>query len=54
MKEIWIDIKGYEGLYQVSNYGNVRSLDRISIMKNGVSRFILGRELRKKIMGMDT
>lgn len=25
--EIWKDIKGYEGLYQVSNYGNVRSLD---------------------------
>ena len=26
--EIWRDIKGYEGLYQVSNYGKVRSLDR--------------------------
>lgn len=51
MKEIWIDIKGYEGLYQVSNYGNVRSLDRTSIMKNGVSRFVLGRELRKKDNG---
>ena len=24
--EIWKDIKGYEGLYQVSNLGNVRSL----------------------------
>lgn len=24
--EIWKDIKGYEGLYQVSNYGNVKSL----------------------------
>lgn len=29
MKEIWKDIKGYEGLYQVSNMGNVKSLDRI-------------------------
>ena len=27
--EIWKDIKGYEGLYQVSNLGNIRSLDRI-------------------------
>lgn len=27
--EQWRDIKDYEGLYQVSNYGNVRSLDRI-------------------------
>lgn len=24
--EIWKDIKGYEGLYQVSNLGNVKSL----------------------------
>lgn len=29
MKEIWKDIKGYEGLYQVSNLGNVKSLDAI-------------------------
>ena len=28
MEEIWKDIKGYEGLYQVSNMGRVRSLDR--------------------------
>ena len=27
MREIWKDIKGYEGLYQVSNYGNVKSLN---------------------------
>lgn len=26
--EIWKDIKGYEGLYQVSNLGNVKSLTR--------------------------
>lgn len=24
--EIWKDIKGYEGLYQVSNFGRVKSL----------------------------
>lgn len=29
MKEVWRDIKGYEGYYQVSNLGHVRSLDRI-------------------------
>ncbi len=29
MKEIWKDIKGYEGLYQVSNLGRVKSLDKI-------------------------
>ena len=26
--EIWKDIEGYEGMYQVSNLGRVRSLDR--------------------------
>jgi len=29
MEEIWKDIKGYEGLYQVSNLGNVRKLEEI-------------------------
>lgn len=28
MEEIWKDIDGYEGLYQVSNLGNVKSLPR--------------------------
>lgn len=28
MDEIWLNIHGYEGLYQVSNLGRVRSLDR--------------------------
>lgn len=33
-EEIWKDIEGYEGLYQVSNMGRVRSLDRKSKSKN--------------------
>ena len=28
MKETWKDIKGYEGLYQISNLGRVKSLKR--------------------------
>lgn len=28
MIELWKDIKNYEGLYQVSNLGNVKSVDR--------------------------
>lgn len=35
-KEIWKDIKGYEGSYQVSNTGKVRSLDKID--RNGCKR----------------
>ena len=29
MKEIWKDIKNYEGIYQVSNYGRIRRLERV-------------------------
>lgn len=28
-KEIWIDIQNYEGIYQISNLGNVKSLARL-------------------------
>ena len=28
MSEIWKDIEGYEGLYQVSSYGRIKSLER--------------------------
>ena len=28
MKEIWKDINGYEGIYQISNFGRVKSLER--------------------------
>ena len=35
MKEIWKDIEGYEGLYQISNLGNVKSLHRIANIPNG-------------------
>lgn len=34
MKEIWKDIPNYQGLYQVSNLGNVRSLDRKKLQWN--------------------
>ena len=39
--EIWKDIKGYEGKYQVSNLGSVKSVERISTT---------GQRLHEKIM----
>lgn len=33
--EIWKDCKHYEGLYQVSNYGRVKSLERDIVYKDG-------------------
>ena len=40
-KELWATIKGYEGLYEVSNYGNVRSLKygKIKILKPAKNKF---------------
>lgn len=35
MEEVWKDISGYEGWYQVSNLGNVRSLKRRITKVNG-------------------
>lgn len=35
MKEMWKDIPGYVGLYQVSDLGRVRSVDRVIPRKNG-------------------
>lgn len=40
MEEVWKDIKGYEDLYQVSNYGNVRSLNYNKTGKTRILRTI--------------
>lgn len=34
LNEEWRNIEGYEGLYQVSNYGRVKSLDRLVNQKH--------------------
>ena len=46
MKEIYKDVKGYEGLYQVSNLGNVKSLDRITNASDFDRRY-KGKQLSK-------
>jgi len=38
-KEIWKDITGYEGYYQISSHGNVKSLDRIIFQSNNSKLF---------------
>lgn len=44
-QEIWKDVNGWEGQYQVSNFGNVRSLDKVIRQFYG-SRTIKGRQLK--------
>ena len=50
MIEVWKDIKGFEGRYQVSNLGNVKSLPRVIRQEytqhnHAVSRVLKGSEL---------
>ena len=53
--EIWKDIEGYEGLYQVSNFGRVRSLDRTITCPNRWGKFS-ERRYKGRILtpGVDT
>lgn len=47
--EIWKDIPGYEGIYQVSDFGRLKSLDRTVFSKTGMPRTIKGRELKPRL-----
>ena len=38
MEEIWKPVVGYEDLYEVSNLGKVRSIDRIIVNNLGISK----------------
>lgn len=49
MKELWKDIKGYEGCYQVSNLGRIKSLDRMTNNQYG-EYFMKGRILKNSII----
>ena len=44
-EEIWKDVKGYEGVYRVSSFGRVRSLDRVS----SIGRKLKGKVLKQKV-----
>lgn len=48
--EVWKDIIGYEGLYQVSNLGRVRSYDKVIKMSDGRVRHDKGRLLKTSIV----
>lgn len=49
MREIWKDIEGYEGMYQVSNLGNVKGLDRYVKQLHGGVQFKKGQPLKQKL-----
>ena len=47
-EEIWLPVPYYEREYDVSNFGRVRSVVRVVEDKNGITRFLPGKELRIK------
>lgn len=46
--EIWRPVVGYEGCYEISNLGNMRSLTR-TVMRGGLLALIQGLPLRLKV-----
>jgi hypothetical protein len=46
MTEIWKEIKGYEGYFEVSNLGNFRSKDRMVKYKQSGMRLYPGKSLK--------
>lgn len=48
-KEQWRPVVGYEGCYEISDHGNVRSLDRTILKSNGVNYPKKGGILKKKL-----
>lgn len=49
MEEIWVDIRGYEGFYQISNLGRVKSLDREIVRVDGKKKIFKGKILNQQI-----
>ena len=50
--EVWKDIKDYEGHYQISNYGMVKSVERPALIKSGYIRIVKERFLsQEKVIG---
>ena len=47
LNEIWLDISGYEGVYQVSNYGRIKSLCRHTKNQFGKTEQVLSLSLNK-------
>lgn len=45
--EEWMPVKGYEGMYEVSNIGRIRSLDRSVVSKIGVKKRVKGLVLKQ-------
>lgn len=50
MKEVWLDVVGFEGLYKISNLGRVKSIERKTKYKNSF-RTVKERMLKTSLNG---
>ena len=46
--ELWKTVPGYEGYFQVSTHGRVKSLDRVVIYKSGRKRHVKSKILKQQ------
>ncbi len=47
--EVWVPAAGYEGRYEVSSFGRIKSLSRIATCKNGRTRTVSGKILSPSV-----
>lgn len=46
--EKWITLKGYDNFYEISNYGEIKSINRFVRSSTGRKRFVMGRMIKQK------
>jgi len=49
-KEIWKDIEGFEGLYQISNFGKVKSLHNRCGIKERILKPYMFLSMQRGVM----
>ena len=50
MEEVWKPVKGYEGLYEVSNLGRIKSLERTTLAKNAKKSYVVKQRILKQAL----
>jgi len=51
--EVWKEVNGYEGIYQVSSFGEVRSVDRACVRSDGYVLHYKSKVLKKELKRND-
>ena len=47
--EIWKEVKGFEGIYQVSDFGRVKSLERKSLVRGGAYKTVKTKIIKNSL-----